>query len=201
MNISSISSQITDNIFEKLDTNQQGFLSQETLSSAFGSLNSGQAETDAEGLISAMDADQDGQITKSELSQGVENLLGGLTRSHKGPRMQGMSPSFPNRMAGKGDAFDGLTADKAAEIAATTEKERLSNVMTQISENFDEIDTDQDGVVSREEGKAFRTAQREENMSQMSQSLEVDAMANVAKLIEAYGFDFTAEETAVSTIA
>ncbi len=186
MNISNISSQITQNIFSKLDTEDQGYLSQEVLSSAFGSLNSDAADSDAESLVSSIDTDSDGQITKSELSKGVENLLSQLSGSQQRPPMQGqggMPPPPPPGGAGEegsGELGEGVTAEQAAEIAASTDDERLAEIMTEISDNFDEVDTDEDGVVSREEGMAFHEAQRESELAEASEGVTAEQAAEIA---------------------
>lgn len=205
MNISNISSQITQNIFSKLDTENQGYLSQEVLSSAFGTLNSGAADEDAEALVSSIDTDSDGQITKSELSKGVENLLSQLSGSQQRPPMHagGMPPPPPPGHGEKGsdELGEGVSVEQAAEIAAATDDERLSEIMTQISENFDEVDTDEDGIVSREEGMAFHEAQREASFAEANNGFDLSAMQNVAKLIAAYGFDLSEADTTMSTTA
>lgn len=193
MNLSSISSQISQNIFSKLDTEGQGYLSQEVLSSAFGSLNSSEADLDAESLVSAMDGDSDGQITKSELSKGVENLLSQLGQSQQRPPMGPPPPS-----GGKGGEDMSVTAEEAATLAESTEDERLSEVMSQIASNFDEADADGDGVVTQEEGMAFTEAQREAEATESNNGFDLAAMQNVAKLIAAYGFDLSETESAVT---
>lgn len=273
MNISNISSQISQNIFSKLDTEDQGYLSQEVLSSAFDSLNSSAADSDAESLVTAMDSDSDGQITKSELTQGVENLLSQLGQSQQRPPMGGPGgmgsmggmPPPPPPSGGKGGGEDlsvtaeeaatlaestddenlseimsqisenfdeadtdgdgvvtqeegmafhqsqreatrnqideGVTAEQAAEIAANSGDGRLSEIMTQISDNFSEVDADEDGIVTREEGMAFSEAQREAEAADLNSRFDLAAMENVAKLITAYGFDLSETESSVSTTA
>ena len=181
MNLSSISSQISQNIFSKLDTEGQGYLSQEVLSSAFGSLNSSEADSDAESLVSAMDSDSDGQITKSELSKGVENLLSQLGQSQQRPPMGGGMPPPPPPGGGKGGGEDmSVTAEEAAELAESTEDERLSEVMSQIADNFDEADADGDGVVTQQEGMAFHQAQREATRNQLEEGVSAEQAAELA---------------------
>lgn len=206
MNLSGISSQISQNIFSKLDTEGQGYLSQEVLSSAFESLNSNAADSDAETLVGAMDSDSDGQITKSELTQGIENLLSQLGKSQQRPPMGGLGGmasmgGMPPPSAGKGGEGLSVTAEQAAALAETADDQRLSEVMTQVSDNFSEMDADEDGLVNREEVIAFNEAQREARDAELNSRFDLAAMENVAKLIAAYGLDLSETDSTVSTTA
>lgn len=208
MNISNISSQISQNIFSKLDTEGQGYLSQEVLSSAFGSLNSSAADSDAESLVSAMDSDSDGQISKSELTKGVENLIGQLRGSQQRPigglgGLNGLGPMNgmpPFSLLGS-DEEGGITAEQAANIAQSTENEGLSKMMNHLSENFDQIDTDADGIVTKEEGMAYKVERFNGQVGELSSGFDLTAMQNVAKLIAAYGFGESETESSVSISA
>lgn len=77
--ISSISSHLASNIFSKLDTSNTGSISEADFTIAMTELAGD--DTDVSSLVSSVDSDSDGQITESELTNGIENLLSQLNSS------------------------------------------------------------------------------------------------------------------------
>lgn len=229
--ISSISSHLASNIFSKLDTSNSGAISQADFTSAMSELAGD--DSDVSSLVSSVDSDSDGQITESELTTGIENLLSQLTSSSSsasnrmpppppgggmggmqgmggmGGGMQsmgGMPPPPPPSSEGEDE---GVTADQASEIASSTGDEKLSEIMSEISENFDEIDTDSDGKVTRDEAMAYHESQKTDyssstESSSSSSSSASDALIKelMAKLVETYGLsDSSSESSSVTETA
>lgn len=228
--ITSISSHLASNIFSKLDTSNSGAISQADFTSAMSELAGD--DSDVSSLVSSVDSDSDGQITESELTTGIENLLSQLTSSSSsasnrmppppgggmggmqgmggmGGGMQsmgGMPPPPPPSSEGEDE---GVTADQASEIASSTGDEKLSEIMSEISENFDEIDTDSDGKVTRDEAMAYHESQKTDyssstESSSSSSSSASDALIKelMAKLVETYGLsDSSSESSSVTETA
>lgn len=222
--ISSISSHLASNIFSKLDTSNSGAISQADFTSAMSELAGD--DSDVSSLVSSVDSDSDGQITESELTTGIENLLSQLTSSSSSASnrmppppgggmggMQGMGGGMqsmggmppPPPPSGEGED-EGVTADQASEIASSTGDEKLSEIMSEISENFDEIDTDSDGKVTRDEAMAYHESQKTDysgstESSSSSSSSATDALIKelMAKLVETYGLSNASSESSSVT--
>lgn len=189
--LSSVSSQITNNIFSKIDTSNQGYIGKSEFTDAMEKSNSNDQTTDAQALFDSIDADSDGKITKSELSTKIESLLSQLDSSMQGTgRGHGMG-----RPSGMGDEA-GITKEQATELASSTDNKKPSSIMSEISENFDEIDTDKDGKVSREEGKAFHEANQAQTSTSGTSQVE-ELKLRMAQLIEAYGLGTSEESSSI----
>jgi Ca2+-binding EF-hand superfamily protein len=198
--ISTISSQITSNIFSKLDTTNQGYLNKSEFVSALSQLSSDEtSETESDAVFSKIDTDGDGKITKSELSVGVENLLSQLQSSDlqnmkKGAPPSGMEGMPPPPLPPESADSEGVTQEQATEIASSTSDSNLSSLMQTISENFDAADTNQDGKVSQEEAMTYvsntsSSATSNETASNDTYSEESIVQNMIQELVKAYGFN------------
>lgn len=194
MSVSSISSQITNNIFSKLDTSNQGTIDATSLSKAL----SGSSEDEVSDLVSSMDTDGDSKITKSELSQGIENLFNQLqSASQHAGGAQGMPPPPPGGAGGPpppgngdNDEDSGLTQDQMQEMASSTDDSKLSELLTSVSSNFEAADTNGDGKVTQQEAMAYQQGQNSESQPQSGVSNPTqEAMSQIAKLVKTYGLD------------
>lgn len=159
---------MAENLFSKLDASNQGYITKSDLQSALDdawSTESTDAATDVDALFSALDSDQDGQVTKSEFSDAVTKLSQQLDSHADAMRMQGamgpmgaggMPPPPPPPQDGEDD--EGLTQDALAEIArsGSTSDTKRSSFLSSILDNFDAVDADSNGKVTRAEADAFR---------------------------------------------
>jgi Ca2+-binding EF-hand superfamily protein len=194
MNISSISSQITNNIFSKIDTNNQGYIDKSGLSSALSNINGSSNETDTEDVFNNMDVDGDGKLTKSELTKGIENLLSQLQSSAMRPQSKEHMPPPPEGMEGMPppppiDENNGVTQEQASEIASNSDDTNLASLMSTISENFEAADTNQDGKVSAQEAMAFQKSADKSEQQSTPSNANYSAQNIIQQLIKAYGFD------------
>ena len=150
-------SQIASSLFSKLDTKSQGFIEKSDLQAAFSKLDSSSSSSDTSSvdeIFSSLDSDQDGKITKSEMTTGIENLVGQLNSQLNSSRVQnGMPPPPPP----KGDD-QGFTKDELSSIASKTDDSNLASLMSSIAANFDAADTNGDGKVNSEEAMAYKQA-------------------------------------------
>lgn len=191
--ISSISSQMTSNIFSKVDTKNQGYIEKADLAQALNAASNDDASTDADALFKSIDIDSDGKITQSEMSKSIESLLSQLNNSKtRGgeappPPPDGMPPKGPPPSGGD-DA--GVTKEQATKMAADTSDQKLSSLMSKVAENFEAADTNEDGKVSFQEAKAYEesTKQKEGGTQESTSTSESSALKNIAKLVQAYGF-------------
>ena len=210
ISLSSISSQITSNIFSKLDTSNQGTIDATSLSKALSGSDDDQNSDEVSDLISSMDTDGDSKISKSELSQGIENLFNQLqSASQQSGGAQGMPPPPPGGAGGpppprgSDDEEDtGLTQDQMKEMASSTEDSNLSELLNNVASNFEAADTNGDGKVTREEAMAYQqqSQQNDSTTSATGNSMQNHAMDQIAKLIKSYGLD-NASSSSLTTSA
>lgn len=185
--VSGFSSQITNRIFSTLDTNNQGYIDKSALSKALGGL----YDSDSDALMESLDSDSNGKVTKTELSNNIDNLLSQL-KSNMAQSQGGMPPPPIGEMPpppppqGKDEGF---TKDQLNEIASSTDDSKMAEMMNEIAENFDAADTNQDGKVTGEEARAYKDKQQENGNTTSSgtNSNANVAMKQLAELIKAYG--------------
>ncbi len=214
VNLSSMSAQISSNIFSKIDTSNKGYLEKTDLSSALSGSDSSSSDSDA--LFNTLDSDSDGKVTQSELSKGIENLLGQLTSASSGSssETQGAHKGPPPGEPPSDIDSAGVTKEQAEDMA-NSDDSNLSDMMKKVSANFEAADTNQDGKVSFDESMAYMksssssdsstsstdtSSSSSSSSSSTSASLEqLEALRKIAQLIHTYGFgDTTSNSVSVT---
>lgn len=145
-------SSMVDELFKKLDTDQQGSLDKSELQKALSAASTDTTSSaSADEMFSAMDADGDGNITKTELGDTLQSLM---------DKMDNLMASMRVRGA-QGEAVDeGFTKDQLTEMSQdsnATDSKRAS-FMAEIAANFDAADSDGNGKVNREEAMTYAEA-------------------------------------------
>lgn len=206
ISLSSVSSQITSNIFSKLDTSNQGTIDATSLSKAL----SGSSADEVSDLVSSMDTDGDSKISKSELSQGIENLFSQLQNaSLQADGAQGMPPPPPGGAGGPppprggSDEEDtGLTQDQMQEMASSTDDSKLSELLNNVASNFEAADTNGDGKVTQQEAMTYQQSQDSDKTGQTDMnSSKRNALEQIAKLVKSYGLDSDASASSLTVSA
>lgn len=164
------SSELKDNVFNTADQNGDGSISEDELNTLLG--DSSRSDTTVEELMSALDTDKDGSISKSESDAAVDKaeqqrLAQG---AHPPPPPPESSSSSPGRSSSS-QIFDALDTDKDGTVSASELLAALSSENDSESESsssssgstvdsssvkkiFDAMDTNQDGTVSKSELEA-----------------------------------------------
>lgn len=170
-------------LFSRLDTQNQGYISESDLAGALGETSSGtSASSDSsqtEALFKQLDGDGDGKVTESELSSGLQNIMsqldtqmqymgkrgfGGEGGHHGGPEgaggmggMGGMPPGPPPQASGTDDTDEGFTQDQLTSMAssATDSNSQRNTLFSALASNFSSADTDGNGKVSRNEAMSY----------------------------------------------
>lgn len=203
--ISSGASQFASALFSKIDTRQQGYISQDDLTTAFSLVDQARGKRsniDAAEVFKQFDSDSDGKVTKDEFSTAIENLAAQLDQQLMSSRVGGaggMPPPPP-----KDDA--GFTKDQLSsqleEIGSSDSKR--SELLNKIVSNFDKADTDGDGKVSFKEAMAYdKSTQTSDSSSTDTRSTNAQAngeaqlMAKILQLAHAYG-NFGSEQNSAA---
>lgn len=197
---------MAENLFSKLDTSGQGYLEKADLQAAFDgiSTNTG-STTNVDDLLTQLDTDSDGKVTKDEFSSSMSKLAQQLDDQFQSSRMQqgmegmmggmGGMPPPPPPANDSGFTKDELTSQ--LEEAGSTDSTRAS-LLSSIVQNFDAADTDSDGKVSFREAMAYQNANSTTSSSGSSSasstsstgstsSTDSQVMQQIMRLIQAYG--------------
>lgn len=133
-------SQMADDLFSKLDTQNKGYLESSDLASALGSNSSSTSSASAEEVFKSLDSDSDGKLTKTELSDGLKKVQDQLESSFQAMRTKGKGDMPPPPQGGNGDA------DSDTDSSSTSSSQSAS---------YDPADTNKDGTVSATEALAY----------------------------------------------
>jgi Ca2+-binding EF-hand superfamily protein len=160
------SKQMAEDLFSKLDTSGQGYLSKSDLETAFNKVSSSSdssSSSNVDDLFSKLDSDGDGKVTKQEFSDTLSKLADQLTNGamQAGGGMPGMG--MGGGMSGMGmpppqGGSDGLTKDQLSSLADQTSgtSSGASSQVSDLLKNFDKADTNGDGKVSFTEAMAYQ---------------------------------------------
>lgn len=147
--------QMAQNLFARLDTQGQGYLTQADLQSAMNSASTTSAvnsTTNVDKLFSKLDGNRDGKVTETEFTQTLTSMAeqvasqGSVRAMRGGPKgPAGMPPPPPPSGEDPGQAKDELQA--MLDETGTTDTKLAGLIKTAIS-NFDAADSDGDGEVT-----------------------------------------------------
>ncbi len=152
--------ELASNAFAKLDTGGKGYIDKSDLTSALAS--TGSSSSSAEQLMSALDGDQDGKVTRQELTDTLQKVADQLEAGFSASRVSqaaGGRPSGPPPGPPPGvGQDDGMTADQLGSMASDAAASGSSDAseLQALVNSFDAADTDGDGKVSFKEAMAFR---------------------------------------------
>jgi Ca2+-binding EF-hand superfamily protein len=167
-------SKMANDLFAHLDTNNQGYIDENQLTSAFGTSDS--AKSNASKLFAAMDGNTDGKVTKEELAASLQekidaassqfhtrmNMQEGMSHAHGDmpppPQGGGMPPGPPP--SGRGQDNDGMTQDQLTAASKSEQDTQASSLLSSLATNFSAADADGDGEVTQKEALAYQQQQQ-----------------------------------------
>lgn len=178
-------SKMAEKLFSQLDTQNKGYLDTADFANALQGLSSKTstsstttASTSGTGLtasstntsssvsadqvLSALDTNGDGKVTKDEMSSNLKKMAAELDSQFNAMRMAqaggqagGMPPPPPRDSDRDGDNDAGMSKDQLTQVASTTTDSKLAALTSKMASNFDAADTNGDGKVSRTEAMAY----------------------------------------------
>jgi len=208
-------SQMANRLFSKLDSKNQGYIEKSDLQSAFdqisGSSNSGNS-TGVDEVFKQLDGNDDGKVTKQEMSDSLKKLAEQLDGQFNSMRtsgmggmqgMGGMPPPPPPPPQGSDSAsFTKEELQSQLDEIGTSDSKR-SSLISDIVNNFDKADTDGDGKVSMQEAMSYDQASQASSSASASTesgsatNSEASVLMKIMQLMHAYGgFGQDSNETA-----
>ena len=181
-------STMTNEVFAKLDTKNQGYLTKDDLQSALGSSADSSSSSQVDALFKTMDSNEDGQISKDEMSSSLKKITEDLdsqmayvgaqgTGGMNGmPPGQGMPPP-PGDDAG----LDKSQLSKMAGDASSSGNTQQASDLNSLVQSFDKADTDKDGKVSFKEAMAFKESQSGSTSSQSGNTTNTTAQSTTSQ--------------------
>lgn len=182
------SSKMVDNLFAKLDTKGQGYIEKSDFQGAFDKVSSKTASADD--VFKALDGNDDGKITKQEMSDSVTKLADQLVS-----QLQSM------RMSGKGGGMEGAGISKSDINSMLDSTGGTSQKLNDLAQNFDAADTNQDGTISAQELMTYQASSSTASSTNGTQSEDAQVMARIMDLMATYGASGQDGQTSGSTLS
>ena len=177
---------MADELFSRLDTSGKGYIEKSDLQTAFQSVPASSSAS-ADDVFASLDGDRDGKVTRQEMSDSIKQLSESLEGQLHGMRMNGAMGGMGMRGGGNGDGDEaGLTEeDLSSQLAGigNADSQRAS-MLTNLLENFDQVDTDGNGKVSFEETGGYKQSGQGAATNPRS---EAEVLRQVMNLAQAYG--------------
>jgi Ca2+-binding EF-hand superfamily protein len=159
--------QKTDQVFSQIDAAGKGSIEGADLQSAFDKI-AAQATVKADQLFSRLDVDSDGKVSKEEFSSSINRLAEQLDQHYMRMRMYGEQSGKTN-----------------------FSQEELTDLASNITNNFSKADANGDGKISIKEainfGKANPTGSLPASAISSAEGQNVELMLQVMRLMQAYG--------------
>jgi len=196
-------------LFSKLDTQNQGYIKESDLESAFSSISGNSDSTaDVKDIFEQLDSNSDGKVTQDEMTSALTKLFQQSDNRFNGIGGPGSMPPPPPPQAGNDDGFtkEELTS-QLQEIGSSDSKR--SSLISNIVQNFDAADANGDGKVSFAEAMAYDKSSQTnasasasaDNTAQSSESQSDGTMIaqQLMKLLSAYKVFLTDSGSSEST--
>lgn len=181
-------------VFQKLDTQQKGYLEQADFSAALSKLQQSADDDQSAAWFSQLDADQDGKLTSDEFSTSVSEQLYnaqgkfGMPGSASQGIPKGMPPMGPPPGEDEGKTVDELSA-MVEELSSTDSKAAAG--LQAIIDQFDSADANKDGKVTMQEAQALQQQSQTTTASTTTASTEdsnqLRLQQTLMQLMKTYG--------------
>lgn len=200
--------EMAQNLFSKLDTQNQGYIEKSDLQSALTQPSDSSASSNVDELFSQLDGDGDGKVTQQEFSDSLKQLMDQLDSQMQAMRMRdgmqaGGMPPPPPPSDGSGDT--GFTKEELTSQLTEigTSDSKRASLISNILENFSDADTDGNGRVDFKEAMALDSASSANADTQGTASgtdtgneaQNARVMAQILRLVKAYGLDSAGSQT------
>lgn len=173
---------MAEELFAKLDTSGKGYIEQSDLQTAFQSIPASSGAS-AEDVFASLDGDSDGKVTRQEMSDSIKKLTDALDSQFQSMRMSGGMGGMGMRKGG--DDAGSTQADLTSQLASIGNPDsNRANMVSSLLDNFDQVDSNGDGKVNREEVQSYK--QSIQNTT-TNTSGEAQVLMQIMNLAQAYG--------------
>ncbi len=178
------SSKMAEYLFSKLDTSGKGYIEKSDLQTASQRVSTASGSS-AEDVFASLDGDSDGKVTQQEMSDSIKKLTDALDSQFQSMRMGGGMGGMGMR---KGADEAGLTqADLTSQLTSISNPDsNRANMLSSILDNFDQVDSNSDGKVNREETQAYKQSSQS-TATTANTSSEAQVLMQIMNLAQAYG--------------
>jgi Ca2+-binding EF-hand superfamily protein len=181
---------MAEDLFARLDTSGKGYIEKADLQTAFQRVSTPSGAS-ADDVFASLDGDSDGKVTQQEMSDSIKKLSDALESQFQSLRMNGMGGMGGGMGAGMGmhKSGDGMTQeDLTSQLTAigNTDSNRTS-MLSSLIDNFDQVDTDDDGKVSFEETRAYKQSSQQDAVATTDTNSEAQVLMQIMTLAQAYG--------------
>lgn len=198
---------MAESLFAKLDTGGKGYIEKTDLQTAFQNVSGSSSGASADDVFASLDGDSDGKVTQQEMSDSIRKLSDALESQFQSLRMNGLGGMGGGGMGtgmGMRKSGDGMTQeDLTSQLAAIgTTGSNQTSMLSSLIDNFDQVDTDDDGKVSFEETRAYKQSSQQSTAATADTSSEAQVLMQIMNLAQAYGLNGNpAGNTGLSVIA
>lgn len=198
---------VASRLFEKLDTEQRGYLEAADFKKVLRTNDGGQdgSTSEVDALFSRLDADSDGRLTQDEFSDALAEIGRQLDEQFQAMRMQGGAPPPPPPPPAGADAGfsrDELSAQLDAIGDGWQSNTTRSRLIATVLADFDEADADGSGKVDFEEAMVFADEVPErDSQTEEGNRFEPRLLRQILQLVEAYAPSAADESAALSANA
>lgn len=178
---------MAEELFSKLDTSGKGYIEESDLQTAFQSVPASNSSS-AEDVFASLDGDSDGKVTRQEMSDSIQKLSDALDNQFNSMRMSGAMAGMDGMGMRRGGEDAGLTEeDLSSQLASIGNADsNRAGMLSSLLDNFDQIDTDSDGKINREEAQAYKQSSQSTAAATNTRG-EAEVMRQIMNLAQAYG--------------
>ncbi|MBP6308139.1 MAG: EF-hand domain-containing protein [Burkholderiaceae bacterium] len=179
---------MAEELFAKLDTSGKGYIEQSDLQTALQSVPASGGAS-AEDVFASLDGDSDGKVTQQEMSDSIKKLSDALDNQFQNMRMSGaMAGMGMGSGIQRGGDDAGLSQeDLTSQLASIGNADsNRADMLSNLLDNFDQVDTDSNGKVSFDETRAYKQS-GQSAAATTNASSEAEVLMQIMNLAQAYG--------------
>ena len=177
---------MAEELFAKLDTSGKGYIEQSDLQTALQSVPASGGAS-AEDVFASLDGDSDGKVTQQEMSDSIKKLSDALDNQFQNMRMSGAMAGMGSGIQRGGDDAGLSQEDLTSQLASIGNADsNRADMLSNLLDNFDQVDTDSNGKVSFDETRAYKQS-GQSAAATTNASSEAEVLMQIMNLAQAYG--------------
>ena len=177
---------MAEELFSKLDTSGKGYIEKADLQTALQSVST-PSSASADDVFASLDGDSDGKVTQQEMSDSIRKLSDALDSQFQDMRMSGAMAGMGSGIQRGGDDAGLSQEDLTSQLASIGNADsNRADMLSNLLDNFDQVDTDSNGKVSFDETRAYKQS-GQSAAATTNASSEAEVLMQIMNLAQAYG--------------